>query len=328
MAHNIKTYDKIFSLGNVENADIFRDENDIIVIEEKVDGACMRIKLQVDENKESKLIFGSRTQNLVEGQINKNFKRSVDFVNSNFVQLSTVEKEILEGYVFFCENMIKHTMSYNWDITPPLIGYDVYSEKEFRYLNVDEIKPLFEILKIEFIPVIKSCSAKECLELIKNVEELEAFVPTSKYVTMKAEGIVFKNNSKQIMAKFVRKEFKEKNSEVFGGTKKKAPNDEEWMTVVYSNNYKIEKMILKLLDEGEPLSLELMHKLPVRVFTDIFEENWREIIKLDKTINFRRFKSSVSKRCIEVLNRFMINRIQNERIQNEKSLGQSPGVQS
>lgn len=304
----MKTYNKIYALGNEENKDIFNDDNDIIVIQEKVDGANFRFCYQ-----DGKLKFGTRTQDLVDEQVNKNFKRAVEFVKERFDKLSDEKKLSLRGLIFFCENMIKHTIGYNWDITPPVIGYDIYipiyPEGKGVYGSIDNIKECFDLLDIEFIPIVKICSAKECKSLMTNLEEL---VPTSKYITMKAEGIVFKNYSKQIFAKFVRKEFKEKNEEVFGKTKKKASNDEEWMTAVYCNNFKIEKTILKLLDEGNKLSMEIMHLLPNRVFEDIFEENWKEIIKLDKTINFKRFKGFVSKRCVEVLKQFMINQVINK----------------
>jgi len=140
----------------------------------------------------------------------------------------------------------------------------------------------------------------------------ESYIGKSKYYCGRCEGWVIKNYSKQLKCKIVLKEFKEKNSEVFGRTKKKASTDEEWVTAVYCNNFRIEKMILKLLDEGEKLSMELMHKLPTRVYSDIFEENWKEIIRLDKTVNFKRLKGVMSKRCVEVLKIFMTNKVLNE----------------
>lgn len=312
----MKTYDKIYALGHDENANIFDNDEDEIVVEEKVDGANFRFTIEHGE-----LRFGSRTQTIQEDQCNKNFKRAVEFVRDKFNGLSFEEKRSMQGLTFFCENMVKHTIPYNWDITPPVIGYDIYAsiylEGKGVYMSSDKCKELFDMIGIEFVPIVKKCTAKECKEILKTLEE---YVPTSKYVAMKAEGIVFKNYTKQMMAKYVRQEFKERNEEVFGKTKKKASNDEEWMTAVYCNNHKVEKIILKQLDLGEKLSMELMHKIPNEVYNDIFAENWQEIIKLDKTINFKRFKGFVSKRCCEVLKQFMMNRILNDDLKGGKNV--------
>jgi hypothetical protein len=227
----MKTYDKIYALGNKENSTIFADDYDLIVIEEKVDGANFRFQI-VD----GLPLFGTRTQNLNKDNMNSNFKRAVDFVTEKLKY--NVLKDIYEkaGLVFFCENMIKHTIGYNWDITPPVIGYDIFSVPENKYLDEKKCAMVFKEIGIEFIPLVRYCTSKECRELLEQLEEL---VPSSKYVAMKAEGIVFKNYKKQIFAKFVRKEFKEKNEEVFGKTKRKTTNDEEFLVVVYCNNFKI-----------------------------------------------------------------------------------------
>ncbi len=81
-------YHKIKRLGDDENKDIFLNPDDEIVIEEKVDGANIRILI-----KDGKIIFGSRTQQLTsdEGEdtnIEKNFRRCVEFIRDTLKDIN------------------------------------------------------------------------------------------------------------------------------------------------------------------------------------------------------------------------------------------------
>lgn len=150
----MKTYDKIFVLGHEENQSLFENDDDIIEISEKVDGANFRFEIV-----NNKLFFASRNQPLVEGQINKNFRRAVEYVTSKFESLPIEKRSEFEGKVFFCENMIKHTIGYNWDITPPAIGYDVFDVVNGKY--VENAKEVFDRLGIEFVPVVWKGKVKD-----------------------------------------------------------------------------------------------------------------------------------------------------------------------
>jgi hypothetical protein len=307
-----KTYDKIHQLGHKENKDIFSNPNTLVCLQEKVDGANFRIYI-----KDGKLIFGSRTQQLTndEGEdtnLQKNFNRAVRYVRD---KLKDVNLNQWNGFTLFMECMVKHTINYNWDITPPVIGFDVYQEldEETNYLHWNVAKKIFEDFGFEFIPIVKVCKASELTLPITDDQ-----VPPSKYTMQQAEGIVFKTFNPRIYGKYVRIAFKEKNKEVFGGKKKYAKDDEEYLTSVYCTNYRIEKVILKLIDEGMSLEMTMMNKLPKRVYEDIWEENLKEIIYLkQRTINFETFKKEVTKRCLNVLQQMIQNNILNTEVKND-----------
>ncbi len=136
----------------------------------------------------------------------------------------------------------------------------------------------------------------------------DKYIGKSKYSDNRMEGWVIKNYKKQLMAKLVREKFKEKNKEVFGGGKKYAKTDEEYLVAVYCTNARIDKMIFKLIDEGVRLDMPMMKQLPTRVYKDIWEENWQEITNLrGKVIGFQQFKKKVTGRCLAVLKQVIVN---------------------
>jgi hypothetical protein len=146
-------------------------------------------------------------------------------------------------------------------------------------------------------------------KLITNIEDC---IGISKFISpseedQKMEGWVIKNYDKQLFCKIVRSKFKEKNRGVFGGSKKHAKSDEEYFSLMYCTNARIDKCIFKLLDEGKELSMSLMGELLNVVYSDIWEENWREMAYSKKIIDTHNMKKLVSRRVLEVLKQTLIN---------------------
>ena len=104
--------------------------------------------------------------------------------------------------------------------------------------------------------------------------------------------------------------FKEKNAEAFGGNpnyNKDGHNDNEIIVFKYCTNPRIDKMIFKLIDEGHKLEMRMMEHLPKRVYADIAEEEWQEIIKSNWIIDFRKLRKLMTKRCQAVLKQVITN---------------------
>ena len=303
-----KKYDKIKAIGYEDNEGIFHNKKDEIFITEKMDGGNFRFMI-----KDKNIIFGSRTQQLTsdEGEdtnIQKNFLRCVNFIRKQiWSNIDISESKKYEKYIFFGEAMIKHTMDYDWDEIPSYLGFDIYDKEIEKYLSVIIIDDIFGELGLQIIPIVKILKAGEIKEINEDM------IPVSKYAPHKAEGIVLKNYKKQLMCKIVQEKFKEKNKEVFGSGKKFADTDEEFLTAVYCTNARIDKMIFKLIDDGEKLDMTMMKKLHTRVYKDIWEENWQEIMNMKgKTIGFHNFKKKVSGRCLAVLKQVVINNALNK----------------
>lgn len=276
-------YTKIKAYGDEENKDLLLFPEDDIVIEEKLDGANFRFIV-----KDGVLYFGTHTNDITP-ESEKDWLRCMNFIRST-IKLG----EAREGLIYYGECMKKHTMSYDWTTIPPFLGFDIMEVATEKYLNNPWEQ--YELLGLPFVP-IKRITIASAIEL----PITDDWVPTSKYSLLQAEGIVLKNYKRQIFAKYVRQEFKEKNAEEFGKNKKHAANDNDYFVSCYYTNARIQKQVFKLIDEGKPLGVELMHLLPRRVYNDIWEEEWPELSKSKKTYNFAEIQKTGSRRVFTVL---------------------------
>ena len=302
-----KKYDKIRILGDVENKDIFKDKKDEIIIQEKVDGANFRFYI----TEKGTIIFGSRSRQLTsnEGEdtnVEKNFTRCIKFIRDKWEEVRDIAPT-LSHLIFYGENMIKHTMDYDWEKLPPFLGFDIYDIKKERHLDYKDVKTIFcTNLKMDMVPLIKIGKSKDIIKVD------DKFIPESKYASLSSqdrqcEGIVFKNYKRQIMAKYVREKFKEKNKKVFGLGKKWAKTDDEYFVAVYCTNARIDKCLFKLIDDGKQLDMTMMGDLLNMVYKDIWEEHWNEISFSKKRIDLLNLKKLVSRRCLEVLKQSIVN---------------------
>lgn len=293
-------YKKIRRLGDDENKHIFIDGEDLIYIQEKVDGGSFRFYISEEGN----LIFGSRNQQLTssEGEdtnVQKNFMRCINHVRG---YLGDKDLSKYGGLIFYAECMVKHTIGYDWENTPPFLGFDILDTNTDEFKSIDEMYSIYKDLGLDTVPLIKTIKAKEIKEFT------DKDVPKSKYYGGQSEGVVFKNSSKQVYAKYVREAFKEKNKEEFGLSKKHTETDEDYFTAVYCTNARIEKIVWKLTDDGYKLHLSMMPELIKAVYKDIWEENWNEIVSTkQKTVNFDKLKKAFTKRCFAVLSNIITN---------------------
>jgi hypothetical protein len=292
-----RKYDKIKRIGMVETQDIFKD-NDIITIEEKLDGANTSFFV-----KDGNIIFGSRNQQMTsnEGEdtnVQKMFMACVNYVRDI---LKDKDLSLLNGKIVYGENMVKHTLNYDWEMTPPFVAFDIYDVETGKYLATNDKMALFEEYQLIPAPIISITLAEYVKEDIE-----ESYISTSKYAPkdnpFKAEGVVIKNYAKQIFAKYVREEFKEDNKKVFGGGKKDAKNDDEVIVAKYCTNARINKQIYSMInEEGIALEMAMMKQLPNKVWEDIIEEEYKTILTTKYKLDISNIRKMVAKRCLEVL---------------------------
>jgi ATP-dependent RNA circularization protein (DNA/RNA ligase family) len=293
-------YPKIRTLGDEENKDIFLNGEDLIYIQEKVDGANFRFYI----NDDGIIIFGSRTQQLnsndgEDTNMQKNFMRCVNHIRGC---LGDKDLSPYKGFIFYGECMVKHTIGYDWENTPPFLGFDIFDIKTGKFYDIDRTYVFFKGFGLDVVPIIKQVRASEIKEFT------DEDVPTSKFYSGQAEGVVFKNSAKNIYAKYVRQAFKEKNRKEFGENKRHAETDEDYFTAIYCTNARIEKIVWKLTDDGNKLHLSLMPLLIKAVYKDIWEEHWNEITSTkQKTINFDKLKKAFTQRCFIVLKNIIVN---------------------
>jgi len=294
-------YTKIKQLGDEENKYIFSNPDDIIVIEEKVDGANFRFFI----HKDNYLVFGSHGRELSEGEhTEKAWRKCIEFIKSKLNNESVLINSEYKNKIFYGECMIKHSLDYDWERIPAILMFDILDTITGKF--IDNKNAIFDDLNLPKIPFIKTCFAGK----IGNIDD--SAVPDSVYTPIhaedkKAEGIVFKNYKTQIFAKYVRAKFKEVNKQAFGGHKKFANNDDELVVATYCTNARIDKCIFKLSDEGMQLSKIMMTKLPMMVWNDIIEENYKDIFNTRYRIDLGEIKKLIAKRCLAVLDQVITN---------------------
>lgn len=283
-------YAKIERLGNPRTTQLLLDQtDDIIHVEEKIDGSNTRF-LPLD----GRIIYGSHHSSLGDSncQINGNWKKCIDFLNS---KLAGKDLSPYNGMIFFGEYCIPHSIQYNWDEIPPFIGFDIMQDGQ--YLPYIEKVRIFTELGLRVVPLLEVTTAGE---LAKRTV-LESDIPQSKYGSIQAEGMVFKNYRTQTFLKFVSIKFKEVNRLKFGRSGDKPINDDEKLVKVYCTNARIDKQIFELLMEGKLLDMPLMQDLPKRVWADILEEHAREILMENWKLDLRNCRKMVANRCRAVL---------------------------
>lgn len=205
----------------------------------------------------------------------------------------------------FCygEAMIPHSIDYAFEQIPRFIGYDVLDLDTGEFVDYDKMVELYTLLGFSTVPLVRRCKAKELLE-----EKItDDIIPRSAYYEGYAEGVIFKNYRLQIYAKLVSDKFREENKMTFGMLKKQAKYEEEIIIAKYCTNARIEKFIIQMMNDGYELDLKMMAILPRKIYEDIWEENWRDIIRKRYTLNLLNMNKLVVKRCLYVLRQRIVN---------------------
>ena len=286
-------YPKIFRVGHEKTQGIFRKGE--IVVEEKMDGANVR---WMYDPKEDRLRFGSRKIELTDAKDGGQFSKFIEWVKE--LDINDLEP----SHIYYAEYMIPHTIQYDWDRTPMILGFDVLAP-EGKFVNHDDAKSLFEAINVEFVPVI---DVRKFYEI--DDEYLNQVIPESRYYNGKAEGVVFKNYELQKFAKLVAEGFKEVNEQIFGKGKKKAKSESPEMYILekYCPPRRIEKKILELEKQGHPLDMTMMSVLPKAVWEDLISEESMNILNENVTLNLPKLRKLIPKRCVNVLQRMMAMR--------------------
>lgn len=321
----MKKFDKLRRIGHSRNTDTVRKPEDELIFKEKMDGANFRFTVK-EVDGEPKFFFGSKNVEYkvneepdYEENIDKRFKDAIDWIRENIdpekVAEDVVERNTDKGfcYTIFCENMVKHSLEYNWDETPQVIGYDIYSHKAEKYLNWSLTKQMLESWGIPTVSVVDRKTVGQF-----NPENYE--IPESNYRDGKIEGVVIINQDQEednrsgfnTRAKMVTEEFKEKHKKSTGARQsKEAIKGHEKIVSKYCTDGRIRKHIEKMRDEGRDLGKELMGGqdgsagLPIRVSVDIMEEEADEIVRRNDEMNWKDYRSLIADRCLRVIEKEM-----------------------
>jgi len=318
----MKKFSKIKRVGHDQNQGMFENSDDQLIIKEKLDGSNFRATV----NKEGNPVFGSKNveytnedgKPLYSSQhdaVDGRFTDAIEFVKEKFDE-TEVSSVYYPRYTFFGENMVKHSLDYEYQSNPPpqVIGFDVYDHEEQRWLPHGEAHTMFEMLDIPTAPIVEKTTVEDFKE--QHSSEEGYTIPESEYRDGKAEGVVIINTDQKendrsgfnTRAKLVTEEFKEKHKKATGANQsKEAIHGHEKAVSKFCTDARIKKHIHKMQDQGRELGMELMANqggsdgLPIRVAKDIVEEEYDSFVTSNWKVGFKEFRSLVADRCVHVL---------------------------
>lgn len=305
----MKRYPKIKYPDHEKSNGLFADGD--IFVQEKLDGANFRFgrEIHLDKQyhtKDREIVFGSRNvQFKNKKDENKQFAHAIEYVRDQVSDehIAEIEKTLSADVTIFGEAMHPHTLEYEFNDIPSFVGFDIWDHWRGQFVPPKEARHFIEnVLGLEYSPIIDVVNAE-------NWDEYETSVPQSAYGDVKAEGLVLKNPTTNVWSKIVRQDFKEKNSQTFGKSKKQQSDGAEKLSYQYITNARIRKQVHKLIDEGEysGMSMEMMEDLPEAVIRDMAdEEGGNFLMRENWKVDIHKFRSITSSRCARLLQK-MIN---------------------
>jgi len=322
----MKRYPKVHHLTEEESDIVHPDVEGIftsgtLYLVEKLDGGNFRFLLydsRLDHEysdevaecdpSDGDLVFASK--NVVRGpssidpeEVEGNFWRAINCLNTDVDRDALREAHDEYGALtLYAENMVRHSLDYDWSRVPPLIGFDIYQHTTGEFLSLPEAKDVFEDIGLSFAPVVEGPVPAD------ELSHTDIEVPNSEYRDGEAEGVIVRNEDRGERAKYVSEQFREKLYTRWGTPKSRAEDDTELLVATYCTNARIRKQVLKMVnDRGRDLSMELMEDLYPTVVNDIWEEHWHEIIHENWTVEMDRVWQLVADRCREVLQTMVTN---------------------
>jgi hypothetical protein len=334
----LKKYPKIGRIGHDENNGILEEGH--LVVKEKMDGANIRFTYYPEEDR---IVFGSRNveywndgnQVITDSEkrwftinsylnklprvnrkterqddVDKSFNHAIEFVRETVDLERLTTQDIYWGpLTFFGEAMHSHTLDYDWDETPPFLGFDIYNHNSEKFLQYELAEDLLERLGLPTVPVVYEGPAMK-------FTNLEA--PDSEYHDGPAEGVVIVNETTGQRAKYRSDKFKEMHSsQSVSDPDEYEPSDGEVLARKFTTEARVLKMIHKYENRGRTIEMSIMEDLWEDVFDDIIEEEFETIFLGNYDINTKNFRSEVAGITADVLQSYLerpddsvLNRVQ------------------
>lgn len=273
------SFPKIFQLGTVYVADIFKEE---VEITEKVDGS--HFKFWIDNNGE--LITSSRGQQIYKHSADKLFQPALEWVHS-------IQDKLVPDYVYYGETLCRprhNVLTYT--ITPKnhFALFGVSTHMNTNFLSHESLVEIANKLGCDVVPLLfKGIVSEEELQKQGLVSIVDKYLETESFLGgCKVEGIVIKNHSRNAMignivmpimnAKYVSEAFKEKHS-----------TEQEWLPQTdkihlifkqYRTEARWRKSIQHLKEAGQlENSPRDIGKLLKEINVDIIKDHKQEIME-------------------------------------------------
>ena len=325
---------------------------------EKLDGSGFRFLLYEDRFAEAysagvheadpadgDLVFGTRR--VVRGTSGQNLEAIDGSLHRAVRRLREIDTEAIRAVhdewespiTFFAENMILHTIDYDYTERPPpaLLGFDAYAPALDPSPGETPGNP-FEERFGGFLPAEAVFGSRENSGRAEGVEtddasagdEVDVFerigletvpvleagldagstnfdpaayeIPRSTFADRQAEGVVIRNDAADRRTKIVTQEFRELNRQRWGGHREGAESGAEEFVAIFCTNARIRKQIRKMVvEEDYEFSRSIIEELYPRVVADIWAEEYEAISRLEFAFVPSEVRPLVARRCAEVV---------------------------
>ncbi|WP_336001784.1 RNA ligase family protein [Halorientalis halophila] len=274
------------SIPRVANAPAELFDSGHLWLLEKVDGANVRFQLR----QSGRLRFGDRSRVYDDpDEVPEPYNHAVRHVQRNLDRDALREAvDDVETVVFFGEAMHRHAIDYDWERTPSVLGFDVWSATEERFLQPDAAERIFDRLGLDPVPVI---------ERERNARDFDPdsyTIPQSAFYDGPAEGVVVRNKRGQ-RAKIVHPDFREVDDTVpVDGS---APE----LARTFATDRRLRKLAARLEDRDRTVTFQALYE---RVLEDIVREEHKRLYHGDASVDRSEFRSEVAARTRAFLDEY------------------------
>lgn len=307
----MKKYPKVRRPGHDTVTGLFQAEDDPLIITEKFDGNNFRFTRTEDS-----LRFGSRNQELGSDPttVGNMFKDVAAYIDD---QIDPTDIEAVEdkwhttSVTLFGENAVQHTIDeYDWTEVPQFQLFDVWvefhedEEQRGTWLTWGEVETVADMLGLETVPVIEKTTVDEFA-----IDEFEVPPSTFRPDDGPAEGVVLRNARTKQKAKYISDEFAERHKSAKQGNLVDPDDDVQKFIDKHVSKQRIEKNIAKLLEEPgnghDGLGMEIMEDLHLKVWRDVWAEDYEEIIATDWIIDMKRAHNKTANKAANHVREFL-----------------------
>lgn len=255
-------------------------------IQEKIDGANFRFQVR----QSGLLVFGDRSR-VYEDQVPEPYRHAARHVRESFdvdafraAVENSADAESVEDIVFFGEATHRHTIPYDFDRLPSVLGFDIWSVSKDRFLPPDVVERAFETLGLDPVNAL----AKEVRATDFDPASYE--IPDSAWYDGPAEGVVLRNK-RGTRAKLLHPRYREVDETV------PADGTPEDLARRYVTGHRVAKTVAKLDDRGSPTDFDSVYE---RVLEDVSREEHKRLFHGDR-VEKRQFRSAVAAQVREHL---------------------------
>jgi hypothetical protein len=274
------------------------DEDTIIL--EKYDGSNFRFAIydeyfeeycSVDNAEFGDFIIGSSSVWRPESEVDEfqdtlRFGEKLEHIRSNVdkKELMSLNSNYESPLIIFAENMVRHTLEYDWDNVPPLIAYDIYIPK-LDNSKFDINRPYKEGFEgfLDWNEVVNICSSVLNIKSARHIntgiqmEDLNTdMIGKSEFSDDRAEGYVIRNDKLSKRIKIRTPEFKEMNKKIWGSNIDDNSPESKKIAYKFATNTRIKKKTKDIMEDSDSgINEEMLYDITELVVDDIWEEEWQ-----------------------------------------------------